>query len=149
MTDKWNDVLEMRFRVYVGKYGKSQYFNVFIFRTRKLMTEFHREQTHVVNPSLKKIFPRKPFLATANWWEPDPGSRCCGQVLFFTDFTGGGVVSHEMTHAALYWCMRNIKKFDPMKKKAHDERFAGLQGELVRQFWNRWYVRKGSKRRHV
>ena len=63
-----------------------------------------------------------------------------GEVLFYKSFMGAGIVSHEMSHAGLYWLTRNkdtSKGFNLSRRD--DEKLAEAVGELSRQFWVKWF----------
>lgn len=101
-------------------------------------------------PSPTSRFKKTDFLAMTNHWTTvhiaENGKETiypnCGQVLFCKNTLGAGIVSHEMTHAALYWHHRNTKNFNPLENHKHDEALAWTQGHLVNQFWRRYYARE-------
>lgn len=69
--------------------------------------------------------------------------------MFSADVVGAGLVSHEMTHAALAECLCN-RNPDFRNPKA-DERLATIAGELTRKFWVKWwslpsYVRRFKRK---
>lgn len=87
------------------------------------------------------------FEAQATWWKTLRRIKarwrtgnCCGVILFHRGRIGAGIVSHEMTHAALYHVAYR-RKLDPLKSKHADEVLAYTQGWLTTQFW-RWYYSK-------
>lgn len=61
-----------------------------------------------------------------------------GQILLWLGGFGAGILSHEMTHAALYWVMRRRRSIRKTDKRA-DELLAWTQGWLVTQFWRNFY----------
>jgi hypothetical protein len=67
-------------------------------------------------------------------------SRNLGQILFYVDGVGAGVVSHEMSHATLHFFER--KRVSSAKLYDHklQERFCWIQGHLVAQFWRCFFV---------
>lgn len=63
-----------------------------------------------------------------------------GKIFLSEENCGGGIVSHEMTHAMLYTVSTQvsiINSHDPMWHIA-DERMAQIVGNLVNQFYNRY-----------
>ena len=64
---------------------------------------------------------------------------CIGFLCFHMNNMGAGVVSHEMSHAALFWFKRlHIPLARLEKDAAVAERFCLAQGLMVRQFWVTW-----------
>lgn len=84
----------------------------------------------------------RDFAACASWI-PDAGPLCVGHVLFNLESgCTARIVSHEMTHAAIYWFNGTLNGYDwdeiPDKKEAEEE-FCYLQGDLVSAFyWRYW-----------
>ena len=74
------------------------------------------------------------------FWTPQPGKRV-GCIVLPLDYIGAGIVSHELTHAALYWISRRTALRAIAYEDRHrlDERLANTQGWLVTQFWRHWY----------
>lgn len=66
-----------------------------------------------------------------------------GTIYFHVGKVGGGVVSHEMTHAAMYfWWNVEDRPWDSLRSdKEAEEAFALAQGHLVSDFWNNWWPR--------
>ena len=65
-----------------------------------------------------------------------------GWVAFHKGNIGSGIVSHEMTHAALYFMgrwKRRLRMSDANRR--FDECLAWTQGWLVKQFWDKYYKR--------
>lgn len=139
----------IQFKIYTGLRGEgSQWFNVLIFRTQPEMCAFRKEQVRITPTLYNRIIDKRPnYRACAAYWTGNDGRNVlnCGQMLFCQKAVGAGVVSHECTHAALYWCENNLRKFDPMKNNRHDEKLAWMQGWLTQQFWQKWYKKTGEK----
>jgi hypothetical protein len=69
--------------------------------------------------------------------------RWLGEIIFCKQWIGGGIVAHEMTHAALH-ALRPTSERCP----AHiitsgdvEEKLANGVESLVKQFWKKWYAR--------
>ena len=62
-----------------------------------------------------------------------------GVVFLQEDYTGGGVVAHEMAHAMLYTVMRGTSTINFMCSEfgTADEYIAGIVGNLVQGFYSR------------
>lgn len=80
-------------------------------------------------------------------WEQD--DKWLGFVLFDINDMGAGIVSHEMTHAALF-ALSRVKKAKIVKtwEESHDkdgnqigmhEELCSVVGDMVRQFWHKYY----------
>src|SRR5258708_5462093 len=101
----------MQFKLYVGQYQKSDWYNIMIFHTKQFMWDFLKEQIRIepnIAPTCR--IKKTDFLAITNHWTSvslEDGKELllpqCGQVLFYKGSVGPGIVSHEMTHASLYW----------------------------------------------
>ena len=73
-------------------------------------------------------------------------SPCIGFLCFHLNCFGAGIVSHEMTHAALFWLHRlHIPLAQLDEDVALAERFCLAQGQMVRDFWSKWFA--AEKRR--
>lgn len=64
----------------------------------------------------------------------------CGEINFYRENIGAGIVAHEMGHAMLEWCKRighviEEASFDSPKVSDSEERACIVLGELVRQFY--------------
>lgn len=60
------------------------------------------------------------------------------RVYLYAGGAGSGVVSHELTHAALFYCTRS-RKTDRISFRRLNERLAWTQGWLVHQYWQAYY----------
>jgi hypothetical protein len=138
---------QIQFRVYCDAQHR-RYYNVFIFATKELMYA-HFAKTNAHTQWRDGRFDMKMnFEAIAQFWRrlKKRTPENIGQILFYAGGFGGGVVSHEMTHATIYWA--EYVKMDLAKlptSKRIDERFAWAQGFLVSQFWDNFY--KAEKHR--
>jgi len=57
----------------------------------------------------------------------------------------GGIVTHEMAHAASYYWMNHVGSMRMIETaERNDERFAYIVGELNRQYWANWYRSVGE-----
>jgi hypothetical protein len=132
------------FRVYCDdrKRKHRRYYTVYIFTTRAAMFE-HFKRTNIGVQWRKGYCVRKMnFHAIAQHWQviPRRSPENIGQILFYAGYIGAGVVTHEMSHAAVYYAKH--VKLDIARiynSKRIDERFARMLGELVRQFWLKYW----------
>jgi hypothetical protein len=62
-----------------------------------------------------------------------------GVICFYLGEMDAGVVSHEMTHAAIYWFEAEIGSCSLLNKPKHLEELCWVQGWLVTQFWARYW----------
>jgi hypothetical protein len=120
---------------------RGRYFTVLIFRDKEAMQRFHLEQAKLV-PGVSRLY-RFTALTRLWGWPAKPrfsGPREIGQIQMYHGATGSGIVSHECTHAALYWFQRYSRwRLKDLAKRAADERLAWVQGSLVSQFWRNFY----------
>lgn len=124
------------FRVYPDK-KRRFYFKVIVFSTPSQMEKYERDGVRGF-PGKKP----KEFAALTLPYECIVGSkeskREIGTILFHRLRTGTGIVSHEMTHAALhYFRIKNDDKADFTEEKA-EELLAQTVGDLTRQFFMRY-----------
>jgi hypothetical protein len=49
-----------------------------------------------------------------------------------------GLIAHEMTHAANYYCLPHVSSKRRLGAYP-DEKVAHIVGELVRQYWDKWW----------
>ncbi len=136
----------VHFRVYCDAAGKRRYYKVFIFRTEEQMYE-HFKKTNTQSRWKRGGIGKLNFVAVCQGYRRYDVKRRgrllpdIGQILFTADRLGAGVVSHEMTHAVIYWADTHTK-IDLAKIASStrtDERIALVQGNLVNQFWSKFY----------
>ena len=76
-------------------------------------------------------------------WQRQPDM---GWIVFHVGHVGAGIVSHEMTHAALYylqfWRPQLHRRLQTSRQA--DEVLAWVQGWLVAQFWRKFYKANGG-----
>jgi hypothetical protein len=127
--------LPTKFRVYTEGRA-SKYYTVFVFADKRAMRIYQNAQSDIWG--VKRW---TKFEAICTGWKIKDRKRWrnIGCVLFHLDYIGSGVVSHEMTHAAIFW----------RKKRHSDERFCKVQGNLVRQFWWNYYRRGLDKQTKI
>lgn len=120
---------------------------------------FYREQNRFL-PDLRR--PRCDFDAITRPWTRSVVQKNgrktklpdCGQILFSLPCVGAGLVSHEMTHAAIRWAERvrlgARRVFNGAKSRAgvsdEHERFCQAQGQLVSEFWTKFYRLTAQRR---
>lgn len=134
-----------KFKVYPGS-NKGLYFSVYIFRTKDQMYD-HFKQSNVDTEWKQPGQDECDFTAiTQSWMRYDitPDSEILkpdmGRILFYSGGFDAGIVSHEMTHATLYWAIRKrIKAASLYNDKNAEEKFCWAQGYLVNQFWTKFY----------
>jgi hypothetical protein len=63
-----------------------------------------------------------------------------GEILFHEGFLGAGVVSHEMTHAALFWLERVGLSAQDLADPSVEERLCLVVGHLCRKFWAKYFT---------
>jgi hypothetical protein len=118
-----------KFKVYTEGRG-SKYYTVYVFADKHAMLTYYHAQCEKTGSvrwtKFEAICQHWKWLGRA---EKRKHARDIGCVLFHLGFIGSGVVSHEMTHAAMFW----------RRKRHSDERLCLVQGELVRQFWLNYY----------
>lgn len=141
--------LLLKFRVYPGGIRRtgphcrtlqSEYFTVLVFRDHDTMLRFHAEQSRICHTD-----PGEDFLGICKSYErirvdPKGGSITLpdiGQILFSREHVRIGIVTHEMTHAALAWA-EHVGKTGVFPGQANNEDVCYAAGDLTRQFWNRW-----------
>lgn len=160
MTRKRHPLLLCRFRVYVDRTKKGPYYRVLVFKTLETMQESYAasERVRGVTRSRKLRFwaitswTATYYLRLRNGYRRWRKSKCCGTILFWKDSVTSGVVSHEMTHAAIFHAEAvGWLPFDPritlkgasgLQAHGKEEKLCWLQGWLVCQFWRSWYARR-------
>ncbi len=144
------------FRVYPER-NRKLYYQVFIFPDKRTMYKFHDIQHDLgrIEYAHGQRKPSKDFWAICQSWNSShfgkrggtyPGPSI-GQVLFAEPHIKAGIVSHEMTHAALFYAAK--KRILPVHLYSggrQHEAVCRAQGNMVRQFWNGWYNRHEKKR---
>jgi hypothetical protein len=130
--------------------AKPQYYNVLVFETKAAMHAHWQEQLRIgcwgairkANGTVHSSFEaqatnsRRYALKAGRWHKSDN----IGEIIFYRDFLGAGVVSHEMTHAALYWVTsKKNTDFGYRLDFKDDERLAEAVGQMCRQFWVKWF----------
>lgn len=150
--------LPITFRVYPER-NRKLYYQVFIFPNRRQMYLFRDEQHRSGAIGYRKGHGKgsNRFLAICQSWitenfGPRGGmtlGRSIGEILFAVPYIGAGVVSHEMTHAAIRWgANKGIDGRKVMSEFGRDEeRICLAQGHMVRQFWNHWWKHEEAKKK--
>lgn len=138
------------FRLYLGK----QFYHVVIFDTRDIMQKtFEIVNGYSTEPESLAVTQQWTVIRIKN--KHEKVGMCIGRIWFSKEHLGGGLIAHEMTHAALFWAQANgrIKELihKPKYKKgakaflAHDtidELIPFHVGELCRKFYNKMYELK-------
>jgi len=131
----------LEFRLYCDRYRK-KYYVCRIFGSLKEMHKWDKEDGYE-NPSLKK----NNYLGLTRAYEvwsihpkaKDKKSGEIGSISLTVEHCTSGIVSHECTHAALYWFLATHKKIEKLLEPEFDEKFAWVQGNLNRQVWVHWF----------
>lgn len=130
-------------RLYLGRKGASPFYNVLVFRDQAEMAEFCRQVDKRAGDragNYSRTWGMCRCFKTAAKRRPRRGQ--IGFVVLHRQQIGAGIVSHEMTHAALYYV--GWEEFPVRISKRLDERLAWVQGYLVQQFWQWFYRQPGA-----
>ncbi len=130
------------FRIYPDG-EKDNYYTAFIFKTKAAMTAFQCKTTEGVKwgSKYKDMVDSECEAITYSWGTPR--GQEAGQVLFWTGSCNARIVSHEFTHAALYWIKNHgVKATHLYTRSAADERLAWTQGEMTGEFWVEYWKKK-------
>lgn len=134
-----------KFRIYPE--DKSLFFRVRVFESKEKMYE-HFDGVKENYPGQEKNFEAICLNHKIEKKYPSSGWRLTpevGEIWFYEDCIGGGIVSHEATHATMYYLERNGLE-DYSRLGAYGdmhEPMCWLQGKIVAEFWSRWYDIKG------
>lgn len=124
------------FRLYIPE--THDYYRVMIFGSIVEMREFRAE--YVRECGLHFRGGDKSFAALVSphirYNRAGKVIKECGQILFCTEYTRSGIVSHEMTHAAIAWMRR--KRRDPGLPR-NEERLCAIVGRLTAKFWFKYW----------
>ena len=112
------------------------FYRVLVFRDRRTMLKFADEGVPMWAGFMeKRLRAGDKFYARCMSWGNRKGYL--GMLLFARPYLGVGIVSHEISHAALH--VAQHRKWN-LRKPVNDERLAGLNETMNRQFWNRFYA---------
>lgn len=133
-----------KFRVYPVKAHekpRSLFWDVLLFDTRESMQAYYQEYggTDDVAAVHCPMLCKKVSKSGKERLLPK-----LGELLFYVDSCGGGIVSHEFFHAVLWWARRAGLKFRPDFWTIHDvdeaeETLCQVHGSLVSQFYVGFY----------
>ncbi len=127
------------FRIYPDG-EKDNYYTAHVFRTQAAMHSFQLKSTAGIKwgAKYKDMDDTDCEAMTYSWG--NPRGEEAGQVLFYLGSCVPGIVSHEFTHAALYWVKNHgVKAAHLYTRSAADERLARTQGDMVHEFWTLYY----------
>lgn len=120
--------------------GTKDWYRVLIFPRSNQMHEFYDKQLKSGEMCSCKYQHKgkvdRGYLGQVNYHRRMPDGSV-GQVLLCNKAIGAGIVSHEMTHAAVFY-LRNHRRMN-IAAYRNDERLAYLQGNLTREFWWEWW----------
>lgn len=146
-----------RFRIYPDL-DKRFSFDVHVFRSKRSMYAFYREQSgQLVKPD--KLDSGLDFLAICCPWRSlhvhkdlsVTEGRGIGSVLFCKRSCRVGIVSHELLHATIHWADLTFLLAAMAAERAAgrdnqiEERICWAHGYLVAQFWRklpRFWIKK-------
>jgi len=139
-----------KFKVWANRKTR-QHFLVYVFCTKRDMEAFYTEVCEECGGRPH----RYDFAAVVVPWRRitcrttgrGVVGTSLGLILFCHEYIGSGLVSHEMSHAAIHWMTVAHPRW--VKIMAEDSRAAGqaqeefcwMQGSLVNQFWRTFYRR--------
>ena len=131
------------FRVYPDG-EQDNYYTAFIFKTKAAMAAFQVKTTEGVKWGSKyQDMDDSAYEAITYNWGAFPRGNEAGQVLFYTGSCNSRIVSHEFTHAALYWVKAHgVKATHLYTRPGADERLARTQGDMVGEFWAEYWQKK-------
>lgn len=118
--------------------------DVLIYRTKTEMRE-------AANGYGGDACERTEGYCQAFWRSRDGGPFVWGcRVYLYAGQAGSGIVSHELTHAALFYCTRGRRRGeDRISYRRLNERLAWTQGWLVHQFWRAYYRKPKAVQRAI
>ncbi len=139
------------FRVHPND-DRQHYYTVLVFDERYQMHLFHQKQIGLIQAqeasalSSDAVTRLGEFEALTSSWRVEASDSTrqahsdlnLGQILFYQKRLGAGIVSHEMTHAALFWLERIGRLADLATDADVQEQCCQVQGNLTRQFWVKW-----------
>ena len=133
-----------QFRVRCQRAAGAPFFNVLIFADKAAMNIYYRAQQEKLGDEATCDFDAITCSWTIQAIRPDGTEKKkphMGVILFYRQRLGVGIVSHEMTHAAIRWGYRVGLRLDEAEDAdgAREERVAWVQGYLVTQFWRAFY----------
>jgi hypothetical protein len=129
-----------QFKLHVNK----DYYEVVVFKTRQEMYEYRK----LMNKEQYGRICKFNFDAICSTRIMKPGEHgLFGKILFWEESAQHiGIVSHELSHGALYWWLARInlpfirevngKRYTHEVNKKSDELFAELQSMLVNDYWS-------------
>jgi hypothetical protein len=133
--------MKVSFKVYCnGRNGKKkEYYICHIFSTPKEMYEYNESTGYEGRDYMGLCRQYDKYKASKNGRPVGKKSDETGSVSLLVNHCGAGIVSHEFTHAGVYWFNKKygIKKF--CSSNYYDEIFAHIVSDLVNQFYNKWF----------
>ena len=135
---------KISFKVWCDK-KKTRFYWVHIFKNKETMQAWNLKDGYNGSKryaAVARSYSRQKLVKGR--WKVKKDEQGC--VSFDVHTLGAGIVSHEFTHAALYWFHAKYKDYRKLDNSKHDELLAWVQGNLVRQFWYQFYKLKKSKR---
>ena len=132
IPDKGFDV--ENFKLYCSR---KEYYLCKIFSSKKEMQKWNEEDGYKTTSDYQGVCRQVDYFIVK-------GNKCkkssqIGTISFYIDRIGSGIVSHEMTHAALFWFKNKFRSYSKLGIKKNDEKVCYAQGHMVMQFWNHWY----------
>jgi len=96
-----------------------RYFRVFIFSSRKAMLKAEEE-----------IWNEKPDNYASFVGFKDKGQKWIGNLMFYRQYIGAGIVAHECLHAVAHLC--------DIQETTEEESCQAIE-QLVTNFWKKYY----------
>lgn len=128
----------IKFNIYPQK-GDKRYYRVVVFNQKLEMRQYAQMFSHYENCEAVTF----SYLAhRVNKAGKTTQLNRIGDILFYKNSFGAGIVAHEMTHAVNHWFKNNKISFklDKINKDwgQHDEQHAWMVGYLTNQFWKKY-----------
>ncbi len=136
--------MELTFKIYCDRHRKKWYM-VRIFSSVSRMYEWNKKDGYKNSVTRKDRYLGLTRAYTVYNIPPKRAKKKTtrsgeiGCISFVVAHTTSGIVSHECTHAALYWFLDTHKKIEKILSPEYDEKLAWVQGNLVRQVWVHWF----------
>ncbi|MCK9370766.1 hypothetical protein M0R04_12725 [Candidatus Dojkabacteria bacterium] len=135
---KLNKKVGVSFKIYPEK-NKKKYYKVIITQTKEQMYFVNDEISRI--QKLEKI--KHNYIAICRSYEHTDKKfkGQIGTILFYVESSRKvGIVSHEMTHAVIYYfCGKGYKLKNIRKNKKLEEKFCNYSMFLNAHYWNNWY----------
>lgn len=122
---------------------KSLYFKVYVFRTWNAMHQHCVMKTYHGRGEINRGRSLAQCFNGPQYDDEGKLTPCLGEIIFYKNRISPDIVSHEMTHGAIYWASRaNINPVDDTDESmingvSQEELFVMAQQEMVKQFFEK------------